>query len=288
VTRKLKGINARRLFSNTTIHSKLALVMGSNGALGSAIASHLQYKGHEVIGADVTAPSDSTPVDAFIQLEDTHSVEELLDSLNNGMQELFSDVENELLDAIICANGGFAMDELENNAQVHDLMMRMNYFPTVAAAELCKTYMSTEDGLFVVFGAASASIDHVDSRNACGISAYAGSKNAVHYLVHSLGLLTGKRLSQKKTTDDFKIHASRIHPYLDELSVVGILPTILDTEANRASMGGEDKDYTSWTKVEDIAKEVGSWVDLPDLRPNSGSLIKAVTKNGETDFVLHR
>lgn len=272
----------------------MALVMGANGALGSSIATHLKSKGHEVIGVDVTSPPDPTPLDAFVQLDMNHtnssSMEELSRVLKDSVAELFDpeDEEAPLLDAIICANGGFAMDELGNNAHVHDQMMKVNYYPTLAAAELCKDYMTDEDGLFVAFGAVAACINPVDARNMCGISAYTQSKNAVHHLIYSMGLLTGKkRLSQKKTTDDFKIQSLNVHRYLNELSVVGILPAMLDTPANRISMGMEDGD-DSWTNVEDIAKEIGTWMDVPDLRPHSGALIKVITENGQTDFILHR
>jgi len=276
-----------RYFSNTSPHAKTALVLGSNGALGSAIASHLKAENHDVIGADVYVTEKSSDVDAFIPLQPNSSISELTMALSSGIKDLF-DVTDEALDAVICANGGFAIDEVGNNSQTHDIMMQMNYFPTVAASELCKDYMSRDDGLFVAFGAASVAKQNPSSggKITCGMSAYAASKNSVHHFVQSFGQMTGKTLGTKKVKDDFKLMSMRKHRYLDKLNVIGILPVTLDTESNRDSMGNEN--FSSWTKTEDIAKEIGTWIATPDLRPNSGSLIKAVTKNGTTSFNIYR
>ena len=64
--------------------------------------------------------------------------------------------------------------------------------------------------------------------------------------------------------------------YLNKLSVVGILPTTIDTPANREAMAGAD--FNQWTQSIDIAKEIGLWLREPALRPHSGSLVKVHPK----------
>jgi dihydropteridine reductase len=72
------------------------------------------------------------------------------------------------------------------------------------------------------------------------------------------------------------------------LSVIGILPSTIDTPANRRAM--PDGDFKSWTKSIDIAKEIGLWMRQPALRPHSGSLIKvhpALREDG-AEFIVVR
>lgn len=102
--------------------------------------------------------------------------------------------------------------------------------------------------------------------------AYGISKNAVHYIVQTLGQ-KGEliRISEQQPT------------------VVAILPSMLDTPANRAQ-APEGTDYSNWIKVERIAEEIGQWIKMPDLRPNSGSLVKVIhhSKSGKSVFRLVR
>lgn len=101
--------------------------------------------------------------------------------------------------------------------------------------------------------------------------AYGLSKVGVHHFVQTLGEITGKAL----TTRSRRQKARRLRKnseYLDTLSVIGILPTTIDTPSNRKAM--PDEDFNAWTKPTSIAKEIGSWIETPELRPHSGSLLK--------------
>lgn len=53
-------------------------------------------------------------------------------------------------------------------------------------------------------------------------------------------------------------------------------------------MNPSKKDLEEWTKLEEVAEEIGTWIKMEDLRPHSGGLIKCVTKNGESDFIISR
>lgn len=118
-----------------------------------------------------------------------------------------------------------------------------------------------------------------------GMIGYGVSKSAAHYYVQALGATTGLAVSTKSLRKQAQA-ARRQHVALDSMSVVGILPTMLDTPTNREAMPNEDFDL--WTKPLDIAKEIGTWVTTPPLRPHSGSLVKVFTNAEGTHFQLAR
>jgi dihydropteridine reductase len=307
---------------------RTALVLGSSGSLGSSIAAHLKSN-HDciVIGSDIHPPSKDRidSIDAFIQLpsefgtdndgdnnNSSITIDSLYHGLRDGLLNLYNgDDENVILDAIICANGGFAMDDDDdhfdefdidnhgddhdnnhdtkpkpNKGHVHETMLQMNYYPVLAAGEIAKSYMSTKSNtstLFVAFGAVAALTP------APNMTAYTSSKVLTHYYIQTIGSMTGNALKKEykiQRTNEMGKKMRREGLYLDNMSALAILPIMLDTESNRQALPGED--FSRWTKGEDIAKEIGVWLDTPDLRPHSGSLVKVVTKNNESEFTLAR
>jgi NAD(P)-dependent dehydrogenase (short-subunit alcohol dehydrogenase family) len=89
-------------------------------------------------------------------------------------------------------------------------------------------------------------------------------------------------------------------PSYDYLTVVGLLPTMLDTPRNRQSIlqerdvgtlkpkktnpaDDEQESYdfsTTLISAHDIVYEIGTWITTPALRPHSGALIKVVPPKG--------
>ena len=98
-----------------------------------------------------------------------------------------------------------------------------------------------------------------------GMVGYGASKAASHYVIQSLGAMSGISLQNKQK--EFLPEEE----YLDELTSVAICPTILDTPSNRQSMPYNP--YT-WIPLEDIAKQISSWIHQPQMRPHPGSLFK--------------
>ena len=296
--------NGQQLFQGGG--SKTALVIGSSGSLGSTVAKRL--KSHHdcvVIGSDIHPPSQDRvdAIDAFLHLsnnDDTSNENEIIsiDSLHyelrDGIQNLFKENDSIELDAIIVASGGFAMDEdnnttanaNENNSigSVYETMLQMNFYPVIAAGEIAKQYMTqNNDGLFVIIGALSA------LSPAPGMIAYSSSKAAAQYYIQTMGAMTGRALHREhkiSRTSDMGHELRRKHACLDSMTALGLLPVMLDTKSNRDALPRDD--FSQWTKPIDIAKEVGVWMDTPAMRPHSGSLMKVLTKDGETQFVLAR
>jgi dihydropteridine reductase len=100
---------------------------------------------------------------------------------------------------------------------------------------------------------------------------YGLSKVGAHHFVHTLGETTGKSIATKSRRRQAR-RLRKDSEYLDTLSAVGILPTTIDTPSNRDAM--PKADFNQWTKPIDIAKEIGTWIKTPPLRPHSGSLVK--------------
>ena len=115
-------------------------------------------------------------------------------------------------------------------------------------------------GLFVVIGAAAS------FEPGSGIVGYGASKVASHYVVQSIGAMSGISLQNKQK--EFLPEEE----YLDKLTSVAICPTILDTPSNRQAMPYNPH---TWIPLDDIAKQIQSWIYQPLMRPHPGSLIKA-------------
>ena len=287
-----------------------ALVVGSSGSLGRCLIEHLSRDLKvRVIGADVIAPSsedESRLTGGFVELPNTTSLPELTMALTDGLHQLIEDDQE--LDAVICVAGAWEGDPLlpslpppidiiaendedDNNVQRLWLldcareysenverMLGKNLYPVLAAGYASQNYMTEgggvddddndNGGLFVAIGATAA------LSSTPGMLGYGLSKVATHHYVQTLGETSGKAVttkSKRKLARRIRNHSST-QSYLNRLSVVGILPTTIDTPANRQAMPNED--FSGWTNSIDIAKEIGLWMRKPALRPHSGSLVK--------------
>jgi len=277
-------------------HKKTALVVGSSGAVGSTVAHTLsQDLGMQVLGADVIElpPDFLWELDGFVTLPRKTTLPDLTLRLSRGVH-FFLQGEPKL-DAIVVAAGGWKGDpesppdgasehELEVGATAYaetiDRMMKMNFDPVVASGYVAQHYMA-DSGLFVAIGATAA------LGPTPGMLGYGLSKAGAHHLVQTLGACTGKSMESKATRKAGRKVRKRLEA-LDTMSVVGILPTKIDTPSNREAE--PDGDFDQWTKSIDIANEICKWIETPPLRPHSGSLVKVTPKSNEAgaDFELVR
>lgn len=92
---------------------------------------------------------------------------------------------------------------------------------------------------------------------------YAISKHAVHALSQTLH--DGREKNRRSGTPN-EVEDSNSLPV--GTSVVCILPSVIDTEANRKNMAGADT--SEWLDPDKIAELLRSWADGKN-RPNSGS-----------------
>jgi len=276
VIRKLPSVSNKRFSTTTETPTKTALIVGSSGCLGSSIVCHLYEHqiATKIIGVDVVSPPQQKYLNRFISLggvdpSNDASLIALTNEVKKGFQHEDVKEENVKFDAIISTAGGFLptsdYSQSEDFFNGVEEMIHKNLFPVLMATHIAATKLKP-GGLFVAIGAAAA------LGPAPGLLAYGISKNAVNYIVQTIGQ-KGEliRISEQQPT------------------VVAILPSMLDTPANR-EQAPEGTDFSKWTKVEHIAEEIGQWIKLPDLRPNSGSLVKVIyhSKSGKSVFRLVR
>lgn len=275
-----------------------ALVMGSSGALGLAVTRHLKREMDcQVIGADVRPDGDENPfLDAYVHLPDTPSLPELCEALTQELDPHLMHMETKyqktseksqgesygLLDAVICANGGWQADDKANpshGAVVMQSMLQVNLHPVLAVSNVIVPHRCAPRALCVVMGATAA------LQGTPGMMAYGVSKAATHHLVQSMGGLStatlGPKHKVKGAIPGITGGASHNYPI-----TIGILPTTLDTPSNRNHMPYAP----TWTNCDDVAAQIGTWMQQPSLRPAPGSLVKVHTDltTGEAVFELVR
>lgn len=261
---------------------RIVLILGSSGSFGASIARHLKSKPHFIIiGAD-SYVNEISSLNYFlpISMVENLTISSLLKELSNGLERIIGS-DSKIIDVIICANGARVMDpimtemneeQLRQLERHHETMMKANYYPVVAAGELARRYMSLNNGLLVTVGSTVAITPTP------GMVAYGSSKLAAHHYIRTLGSLTGKALLGKAKPlqpSGTSIIKLRNDVYLDELTAVGLVPTSTlhrPTNMGSNSLNHNDDDFGLYTQ--DVADEVGKWIEYEKCRPHSGSFIK--------------
>ena len=133
------------------------------------------------------------------------------------------------LDALVNTVGGYAggVKLWELDTKVFDQMLALNLRSGYALSRAAVRVMLKQGSGAIVNVAAKAAIDH-----GAGASACAASKAAAVAMMDSLA-------------EDLKGSGVRVN---------SILPSIIDTEANRKAMPGAD--FVKWPKAEDIARVI--------------------------------
>jgi NAD(P)-dependent dehydrogenase (short-subunit alcohol dehydrogenase family) len=136
------------------------------------------------------------------------------------------------LDILTCVVGGFTAGPLEaTSPEAWDRMMTLNATSAFLCCRAAVSLLRASGHGRIVNVAARPALE----RGAANMSAYAASKAAVLNLTYSL--------------------ARELAP--DRITVNAIVPSIIDTPANRAAMPGADT--AGWLKPEEIA-DVVTWL----------------------------
>jgi NAD(P)-dependent dehydrogenase (short-subunit alcohol dehydrogenase family) len=210
---------------------QVALVAGGTGALGRAISLAFLEEGATVVvtyrrQAELDALHKAAEEDASrIQ---GHSVDVTNEA---AVQELVARVaaKHGRLDVMINAVGGYAAGRKlwETEASVFQQMLSLNFLSGLALCRAVVPAMLKQGRGAIVNVASRAAIDH-----AAAAAAYAASKAAAVAMIDSLAA----------DLKDTRVRAN------------SILPSIIDTEANRRAM--PNADYSKWPKPEDIAEVI--------------------------------
>lgn len=210
---------------------KVVLVTGGTGGLGHAVSLAFLEEGAKVV-VTYRAQEQFTALKAAagkagaelqgysVDVADEAAVRQLVEKIVGKYRRL---------DAMVNTVGGYAggtkLWELET--KVFDQMLAMNLRSGYALSRAAVRAMLKEGHGAIVNVAAKAALDH-----AAGAAAYAASKSAAVALLDSLAA-------------DLKGSGVRVNT---------ILPSIIDTEANRKAM--PKADFAKWPKPEDIARVI--------------------------------
>ena len=210
--------------------NKVALVTGGTGGLGKSVSLALLAEGARVFVTYVVPEEFAAlqkAANAGAQLEGVH-----LDVTDGAAAKKFvEDIVSKHghLDFLVNTVGGYAggIKLWELDEKTLDKMFTLNVRAGYAMARAAVPAMLKQKSGAIVNVAAKAAFDH-----AAGASAYASSKAAALAMMDSLA-------------EDLRGSGVRVN---------SILPSIIDTEANRKAMPGAD--YAKWPKPDDLARVI--------------------------------
>ena len=211
-----------------TSTERVVLVAGGTGGLGRAVSLAFLEEGVRVVVTyrkqeeldtlKKLAAANGFHLEGYdVDVTDEADVSKLVEGIV---------VRHGRLDAMVNTVGGYAggVKLWELDTKVFDQMLALNLRAGYALSRAAVRVMLKQGSGAIVNVAAKAAIDH-----GAGAAAYAASKAAAVAMIDSLG-------------EDLKRTGIRVN---------SVLPSIIDTEANRKAM--PKADFSKWPKPEDIA-----------------------------------
>jgi NAD(P)-dependent dehydrogenase (short-subunit alcohol dehydrogenase family) len=210
--------------------NKIALITGGTGGLGRAVTLAFLHEGASVIATyikkdEADALKDAVGATAHLELLPLDATDEAAcRNLVDGITARYG-----RLDVLVNTIGGYAGGKplWETDTKTWQLMLSLNLNAGFALARAVVPAMLKQGSGAIVNIAAKAAFDHSG-----GLAAYAASKSAALTLFDCLA-------------QDLKGRGVRVN---------SVLPSIIDTEANRKAM--PDADFSRWPKPEEIARVI--------------------------------
>src|SRR5436309_15832329 len=190
------------------MHGKVVVVTGASGALGKVVAEAALARGAKVAGVDHAASQISATANRIefggVDLSDAAQAKKAIDAATSHFGRL---------DALINIAGGFAFETVaDGDPKTWQRMYALNVMTALNASRAAIPHLiSSGTGRIVNIGSMGSL--QADS----GMGAYAASKPGVHRLTEALAT----ELKRKITVNT-------------------VLPSTIDTAANRASMPKAD------------------------------------------------
>ncbi len=204
------------------MNGKVLIVTGAFGALGRVVTATALSRGARVAGID-HAPSKLEPTPRQIELGGV----DLTDAAQAKTAVDAAAAHFGRLDALINIAGGFAFEPVaEGDSNTWQRMYALNVLTALNASRVALGHISKSSaGRIVNVGALGA------LQAGAGMGPYAASKSGVHRLTEALAA-----------------------EWKGKVTVNAVLPSIIDTEANRASM--PDADVSKWVRPEELAEVI--------------------------------
>jgi NAD(P)-dependent dehydrogenase (short-subunit alcohol dehydrogenase family) len=201
---------------------KVVVVTGASGALGKVVAAAALGQGARVAGID-HAKSQTDVGDKRIELGGVD-----LTDVAQAKQAMATVVGHfGKIDALINIAGGFAFETVaDGDSTTWHRMYALNVLTALNASRSAIPHLATSGaGRIINVGAMGA------LQAGSGMGAYAASKAGVH------------RLTEALATE-----------WKGKITVNAVLPSIIDTAANRASM--PNADFAKWVRPEELANVI--------------------------------
>lgn len=215
---------------------RTVVVTGASGALGSGLASAFTDAGAQVVGVDRAAPSEHAAVDGVryeaADLTDDAHVAALLDRIGNPW-------------AVVHTVGGFAPKSELSDLDPDELDQQLHLNVMTAA-------VVTKHALRVMKPIGAGRIVLTSSK-----AATATKTNGFAYSVSKLAVLHLVRMASEEVAGT-------------GITVNAVVPSIIDTPANRAAM--PDSDHDRWPKVADLARAY-VYLASPASKPVNGAAL---------------
>ncbi|HLZ74629.1 SDR family NAD(P)-dependent oxidoreductase [Phenylobacterium sp.] len=221
---------------------RVIAITGASGALGSAVAKTAVGQGCRVALIDHVhhtphglADGEDVMIQGGVDLTDAASAKGAIDAAAARFGGL---------DAVLNIAGGFSWETVEaGGAETWAKLFALN---VQTAANVCRAAIphlkASQAGRIVNVGANGA------VKAALGMAAYAASKAGVHRLTEALA-------------EELKAHG---------ITVNAVLPSIIDTPANRADM--PKADFSTWVTPDELAA-VMLFLASPQASAVTGALI---------------
>jgi NAD(P)-dependent dehydrogenase (short-subunit alcohol dehydrogenase family) len=201
---------------------KVIVVTGSLGALGKVVAQAALARGARVAGVDhaqVQTPATANRIElGGVDLSDAAQAKTAIDAAASHFGRL---------DALINIAGGFAFETVaEGESKTWQRMYALNVATALNASRAALSHLASAGaGRIVNIGAMGA------LQAGAGMGAYAASKAGVHRLTEALAA-----------------------EWKGKITVNAVLPSIIDTAANRASM--PNADFAKWVTPQELAEVI--------------------------------
>ncbi|MDB5719426.1 MAG: putative oxidoreductase [Alphaproteobacteria bacterium] len=216
---------------------KVVAVTGGFGILGRAVVKELAEARARVVAIDIA--ETSTVDGAALELggvDGSHPSE--AEAAVAAILEKFG-----RLDALVNIAGGFRWETVADGAiETWDWLYQTNVRTAVVMSKAVTEHLPAHGAAIVIVGAAAT------ARAAVGMGAYTAAKSGVARLTEALA-------------DEFKDRGIRVN---------AVLPSIIDTPANRSDM--PKADFDRWVSPEALAKVVAFLIS-DDSAAITGALI---------------
>lgn len=201
---------------------KVIIVTGASGALGGVVAAQALSRGARVAGIDHAASqaaAEPTRIElGSVDLTDAAQAKKAVDATRAHFGRL---------DVLINIAGGFAFEAIaEGDTKTWQRMYALNVLTALNASQAALPHLSASPaGRIINVGAMGA------LQAGAGMGPYAASKAGVHRLTEALAA-----------------------EWKGKITVNAVLPSTIDTAANRASM--PKADFKKWVTPEELANVI--------------------------------